>query len=191
MVVLNPAEFSIEVTYTKDDLFDCFEVRIWEDGDDKEEAEIFRAEGLGTGPYTIWIPRMFRTAVGTTWHCEVRVRNTDGQPSDWEGDSVVAVPTELSILEQDGVYVASDFLTRDGETELSDDWDAGPHQILCHNRDSPVYRGQYNPCHQSQRRPSGRSAVYRFTGGVFPDSGVGQYCNSGYYWYRCLGRHRY
>ena len=56
---------TITITYEKpaNEQFKYFEIRIWEQGDDREEAEVFSAEGEGSDPYVVFLPRAFRRSV--------------------------------------------------------------------------------------------------------------------------------
>jgi len=136
-------DFWIEVEYEKDALFDTFEFRVYEDGGDPERAEILKSEGFGSDPYTIFMPRQRKgTGIGEDWYADVRVRNVDGQVSDWASSAKeTGTGDDISVLEQEGIYVAADFITRDGATPLIDDWDAGPFEIRAETFESDVITG--------------------------------------------------
>ena len=49
---INPIDFSLSVTYAKDGLFEQFEYRVYEDGDDEEEHAV-HDRGRGQGLVTV------------------------------------------------------------------------------------------------------------------------------------------
>ncbi len=117
---------SIVVTADLAANFRYFEVRVWEDGEDKEKAEIFQEEAEGSGPYNIFLPRAYRQSVGDIWFCEVRIVNDDDQISEWVQDTdTFPGPNRVEVQQKEGGYSLVDYVTRDGLRELYGPWDAG------------------------------------------------------------------
>jgi len=77
--------FRVDVTYSKDTLFKTFECRVYETGNSPELASEFPIEGddLGSNVYRVLVMQSFDFVVGSNWSMDVRVRNTDGQTSNW------------------------------------------------------------------------------------------------------------
>ena len=117
---------SIIVDADLDANFKYFEVRVWEDGEDKEKAEIFQEEAEGSGPYNIFLPQSYRQSVGDIWFCEVRIVNDDEQFSEWIQDTDTDPgPSSVDVEQKEGSYSLVDYVTRDGLRELYGPWDAG------------------------------------------------------------------
>ena len=127
----NPIDFSLSVTYVKDAHFQQFEYRIYEDDADEEEAEIIPAQGLDIGGdvATIFVNRGALGNIGSTWKCEVRVKNVNGKISTWAADTVIATPNSTSVPEAEGATPLTDYVLIDGTREMTDDWDIGPHEL--------------------------------------------------------------
>ena len=136
---INSLDFSITVSgYTKDALFSHFEYQVYETGDDPEDHPIYRAPGLGSGPYTIYVERSFRTSVGDNWTTRVRVVNVDGQASDWTVNSGSdASPTDVSVAQGDPQYAETDYMIRDGSRAWLGTQDLAGFGITSNDADAP------------------------------------------------------
>jgi len=89
-------------TYVKDGLFDSFEVRVWPDpngGGEPDLAQIHSMEGedQGSNKYYLEVVETRKSVIPEKWWIGVRVRNKDGQVSDW----VTANDTDSSAIEAD------------------------------------------------------------------------------------------
>jgi len=89
------------LTYPKDSLFKAFEYRIWQQGEDEEDAAVQTAIGklVSGNDYTFVAHHARRADPETTWYIEVRVLNTDGQFSaNWVQDSVTPSLVRRDVL---------------------------------------------------------------------------------------------
>jgi len=87
-MMLRRFRYKVSVKHERDDEFSCLEFRLWRKGECREEAEIKAVEGLELFPgqitfsgvryeYTEDVIEELEAFV------EVRVRNKDGQTSNW------------------------------------------------------------------------------------------------------------
>lgn len=109
---------SLSIVYTKDALFQTFQVRVWNGSENKETKELVDFEGLGAGPYTVITQRSDRHLLDPTWHCEVGVKNDDGQVSaSMTSDDAEASYEEIDRFNIDGADRGARGLLPDGEPD--------------------------------------------------------------------------
>ncbi|HUW16589.1 MAG TPA: hypothetical protein VMW94_05895, partial [Actinomycetes bacterium] len=120
-VTLGITRIVATITYAKDALFAAFEYRVWQAGQNKEDAVIRSAQGysLGSDQYEVQVYETRGETAGTVWYVEARVRNTDDQPSGWT-QGQVTVPGNPVTIDAEGARRGSVGIGPDGNPIIDD-----------------------------------------------------------------------